>query len=36
MDESVTGLDELMKRADHALYVAKKAGRKRIAIWEPT
>jgi diguanylate cyclase (GGDEF)-like protein/PAS domain S-box-containing protein len=36
MDESVTGLDALMKRADEALYVAKKAGRNRIAIWEPT
>ena len=34
MDESVTGLDALMKRADEALYVAKKAGRNRIAIWE--
>ena len=36
MDEGVTGLDALMKRADQALYVAKKAGRNRISIWEPT
>ncbi len=34
MDEGVMGLDALMKRADEALYVAKRAGRNRIAIWE--
>jgi diguanylate cyclase (GGDEF)-like protein/PAS domain S-box-containing protein len=35
MDDSVAGLDTLMKRADEALYAAKRAGRNRIALWQP-
>ena len=35
MDNGVAGLDALMKRADEALYAAKRAGRNRIALWQP-
>jgi predicted signal transduction protein with EAL and GGDEF domain len=29
------GLDALLRRADEALYVAKRCGRDRAALWEP-
>lgn len=35
IDESITTLDELIARADTALYQAKQNGRDRIEVWQP-